>query len=455
MRIGRGLLPGHVLQRRPEGAGAEIFGACSAEGPVLATVRSRAGALPGWQNRPAGSARNGCFHAEIRGLPPGGPYSVELACGPERVTVRGVRVGDLWLMAGQSNMEGSGFLPGDASPHPLVRVFTMARYWEMARDPLHVRSDSPDPVHHRNPGRGGAGVGLPFARLMLEKTGVPQGLIAAAHGGTTMAQWDPALKKLGGESLYGSMWLSLRTVGQPLAGVLWYQGESEALPELARRYTANMRRLVTAVRRDLKQPGLPWLMAQIGRFIKTNPEDEWPDPDAWNSVQEQQRRLPGIIPRCAGVPAADLPLDDCAHLSAAVFGTLAARFARAAQTLLSGKDGAKFGIRPRNLRLETGFPRGEARITIEFDGISGGLRSMGLARGFSVLDSAGRPLALIFHANVERRRVILRLTAPPPRGASVAYGHGFDAGCNLVDDSGMAVPVFGPLKLPRPAAKPA
>ena len=45
---------------------------------------------------------------------------------------------------------------------------------------------------------------LEIAKEMLRRTGVPQGLIACAHGGTSMAQWSPKLKRLGGDSLYGA-----------------------------------------------------------------------------------------------------------------------------------------------------------------------------------------------------------------------------------------------------------
>ena len=51
----------------------------------------------------------------------------------------------------------------------------------------------------------GAGPGVSFANEMFRLTGVPQGLICCAHGGTTMAQWDPKLKKDGDNSLYGAM----------------------------------------------------------------------------------------------------------------------------------------------------------------------------------------------------------------------------------------------------------
>ena len=144
-------------------------------------------------------------------------------------------------MAGQSNMQGIGNMSGKAKPHPLIRAFSMRREWRAAEDPLHLLEESPDICHtekqcsakageelRRNAIKG-VGVGVFFAREMFERSGgVPQGLICVAHGGTSMQQWSPERKKLGGGSLYASMLTSVKATGQPVAGLLWYQGESDA-----------------------------------------------------------------------------------------------------------------------------------------------------------------------------------------------------------------------------------
>ncbi len=101
-----------------------------------------------------------------------------------------------------------------------------------------------------------------------------------------MGQWSPDLKAQGGNSLYGSMLLSLRATAQPIAGVIWYQGENDATPADAPRYTDRMKALVAAVRWEMRQPVLPWVIAQLARVCGEN------QVVAWNSIQEQQRLLP-------------------------------------------------------------------------------------------------------------------------------------------------------------------
>lgn len=460
LRVARGLAPGQVLQRRSGGARVEVSGSAADDGAVHATIHRGSRPLPGWDRRRVGRASGGRFTAILAGLPPGGPYRVTLACGGQRVEVPDVFVGDLWLLAGQSNMEGCARLPGAAAPHPLVRCFTMGRRWEEARDPLHLRAESPDAVHgeqaldpaaaaHMRRRARGGGVGIAFARRMLERSGVPQGLIAIAHGGTSMAQWDPALAGRGGASLYGSLRLSLAAVGQPIAGVLWAQGESEALPRLARVYTRRMRRLVAALRRDLGQPRLPWLLVQAGRFIDIRhvTRDAWPDPESWNSVQEQQRLLPSLIPGCAIAASIDLTLDDCAHLDSASFALLAERLAEDAARLVLRDRRARPGPQPGTPSLHRATATAPACIVLPVRHAVGGLRSAGPLRGFALVDRAGREVPAIARADLDGDRVVLRLAIAPRRGLRLRYGLGLDPACTLRDGRGLALPACGPLPI--------
>jgi hypothetical protein len=455
MRIDHGLLPGHVLQRTPTGGGATITGTTEASGAVTVTVKKGVKTLTRLKAKPVGLAADGRFTATLAGLPPGGPYTVELACGREQIAVPDIYVGDLWLMAGQSNMEGVGNMLDAPEPHPLVRNFSMARTWELARDPLHFIPESPDRSHCTTPlspeaaakakraAVKGVGVGVSFGTMMHERSGVPQGLIATAHGGTSMAQWSPELKDKGGDSLYGSMLLSLRAVGQPVAGVLWYQGCSDTGEGPAAVYTAKMQELVAAVRGDLGQPDLPWVIVQIGRVV----EDNEPRSPMWNSIQEQQRLLPTTIPCCDVVPAVDLDLDDLIHIASRSFPALAGRMARVAARLALGDMTEKPAIQPASVAFVEGKPPVSASIEVRFANVVGGLRSPGLAQGFSLVDAQQRQVSAIHRVILDGDRAILRLTGAPLAGLRLMYGRGHNAICNVIDQRGMAVPVFGPLPI--------
>ena len=466
MKILSGISEGQVLQRvANRGAKVRIEGECpGAEGPILVMISGRGGPLKCWNGRRAGRASGGTFASELANIPAGGPYRLELRCGKRRARIAAFFVGDVWLLAGQSNMEGVGNMSGASKPHPLIRAFSLRREWRVAADPLHVLNESPDHCHNggiqQSPEEGeryranaakGAGVGLPFAREMLKRSGVPQALICTAHGGTSMEQWDPALKGQGGDSLYSSMLFSVRATGHPLAGVLWYQGESDTSPRQAAEYTRRMQALVSAVRRDLLQPALPWLVVQIGRVI--GPREEFA---SWNSIQEQQRLLPEKIKNLETVAAVDLALDDNIHISSKSFPLLAARLARAADHLTSRN---KREMPPPRLRAV--IPGGSSKgkdvepglgIDVVFDHVGTGLQSGGEPRGFTILDSRGYVWPQIFKVTLHHNIVRLFLGAKLPPGARLSYGSGVDPGCNITDSRGHALPVFGPVECRRPGA---
>ncbi|MFA6288706.1 MAG: sialate O-acetylesterase [Opitutaceae bacterium] len=461
MNIIQGLAEGQVLQRiGNRGATVRVIGDSVETGPVFATITGPRGALKGWKERRVGASSRGKFSAVLAGIPAGGPYRLVLRCAKAQARVKAFYSGDVWLMAGQSNMEGVGDMTSPAKPHPLIRTFSMRREWRLATDPLHVLGESPDFCHSgarqlspeqgeaiRRTAKKGVGVGVFFGREMFARSGVPQGLIATAHGGTSMAQWDPALKDEGGASQYGSMILSMRATGQPVAGVLWYQGESDSDGVPLEVYTEKMRGLVAAVRRDLKQPALPWLMVQIATVF-----GQWGGP-GWNRMQEQQRLLPSKIKNLETVSAVDLPLDDNIHISATAFPVLAARLARAADRLVYGNR--REAPMPAFKTIIAPHPKkSPGHIDVVFTNVPGGLRSEGAPRGFALVDSDGREVPSIFkttlHGNIARLHFQQGLILP--WGTRLAYGHGRMPVCTITDGRGCALPAFGPRSFLRPNA---
>ena len=53
----------------------------------------------------------------------------------------------VWVLAGQSNMEGCGLLQGVAEPNAGVWSFNSGGAWELASEPLHRLWESYTPVH--------------------------------------------------------------------------------------------------------------------------------------------------------------------------------------------------------------------------------------------------------------------------------------------------------------------
>lgn len=457
MNILQGLAPGQVVQRSPKGSKILLSGTTSAAGPVWAAVSGKVGPLKGWKKRRVGSASRGKFTARLDGIPAGGPYRLELSCGRDAFRLAAFYVGDVWILAGQSNMQGCGNIVDSPAPHPLVRAFTMRREWRRAVEPITLTAESPDACHNggrqltveegeearKNAGKG-VGPGLGFGREMARRTGAPQGLICTAHGGTSMEQWTPE-RTLGGQvSLYGSMLASVEATGQSVAGILWYQGESDAFPGTASVYTERMKTLVARTRRDLKQPRLPWIMVQLARVFR---EDNAPGNPAWNDIQEQQRLLPRVIPRLGVVAAIDLGLDDSIHISGKSFSRLGARLAREANRLAHGDRREPPAPALKSISAPRYFKRDRATpgfvMRVDYDHVAGGLRARGEPSGFALVDADGRDLRAIYKITLAGNVAHLHLRGPFP-DSRLCYGRGVTPVCNITDGRDLALPVFAP-----------
>ena len=132
-------------------------------------------------------------------LPVGGPYLLTVS-GPQTVTLSNVLVGDVWLCAGQSNMDfGIGNTPTGAAEiaaadHPLIRLFTEgAPISATPRDVLSgqwaVCTPQTVSVGHWN---GFSAVAYVFGRDLQAAVHVPIGLIQIAWGGTRLETWMSA-----------------------------------------------------------------------------------------------------------------------------------------------------------------------------------------------------------------------------------------------------------------------
>ena len=384
-------------------------------------------------------------------LQAGGPYELDGA--------HDVYVGDIWILAGQSNMEGCGKLidvfsgrpnPDLETPTPEINVFELREEWAPAQEPLHWLSDSPRNIHFRlwglpgapaeppphDPNRQiGAGLGLTFATTVFAETGVPIGLVPSAHGGTSMTQWDPDRKDEGGDSLYGATFERFKAVGGKVAGILWYQGESDCRPEDHAHFANRFTKIIAGFRRDFNQPELPFYYVQLGRFAALDAPDSVP---SWNAVREAQRKFVTSMPAIGVVSAIDLELDDCIHISTHSLKRLGQRLAR----LVLGGHSPEL----EQVTLEKS-PLG---LHLRFRNVTGRLLSAGRPTGFSIRDDSGTEIIRAHKVVLDEDTVIVLFdTDPLPSGLNLWYGWGMDPYCNITDSADLPIPAFGPIPFPR------
>jgi sialate O-acetylesterase len=377
---------------------------------------------------------------------------------------------DVWVLAGQSNMQGCGSLEGTLSPDPRVWSFSSAGCWEIAQEPLHRLWESFTPVHQelmrvmlpeadkqisneeyarreRTSGQFGAGLGIAFGVAMAHAQDRRIGLIPAAHGGTSLDQWSPALKPLGGRSLYGAMLQRIEKAGGRLRGILWYQGESDAVTmDLGRTYAQRLDAWIAAVRHDTGMPDLPFIAVQIGRVVE--PADRvglWP---GWDLVREGLRTLPERVAHTTVTSVIDLPLTDLIHVNTSSLIRLGRRLARLA---LADKQ-----LGPHVVQMTRCTSPGGLRnaIRVRFTGVVGGWSRTDNIRGFEVRipDSAYRaPLYGVNawadrSANAAGNDIIVLLNREMGAGDEVklGYGLGVNPACDLADADDTPLCAFMP-----------
>ena len=454
LKVVSGAVDYQVFQRGPDNAASiSLEGTAPADAKSLeARVIVNGMTLAGFDWKPVATIARGAWKATLPSLPAGGPYRIELRAGAATVTLSDILVGDLWVLAGQSNMEGVGNLENVPVPSAMVNSFDQTDIWVMASEPLHRLPDANDRVHWRRPNpqsepvklegdalrqfilnrKKGAGLGLPFALEMVKRTGVPIGLLPCAHGGTSMDQWSPALKDKGGDSLYGAMVRRVKLAGGKVKGVLWYQGESDASDKAAPLFKEKFQSFVREMRRDFGIPMLPVYYVQIGRHVASATFT------GWNMVQEAQRQLESEIPNAAMTTCVDCELDDQIHVGTDANVRLGVRMANLAL------GSTRRGPRPVSAKLKNNI------LTVEFSEVNGHLTHDGRLNGFVIVDAAGVQQPLIFRQRVSpanSNSVELLIQGKLPEGAKLHYGIGRDPYVNLRDSRDMPAAVFGPMAI--------
>lgn len=167
----------------------------------------------------------------------------------------------LFLLAGQSNMAGRGKVDEEGrTANPRILSLGIEGKWLPAVDPLHW--DKPTVA--------GAGIGKPFAEIIVaENPAITVGLIPAACGGSPIAAWQPGKYYAGTKSNpYDDAIARAKRAIQDgtLKAILWHQGENDADPKNAPEYEKRLEELIVRFRTELHAPDLPFVIGQLGRF---------------------------------------------------------------------------------------------------------------------------------------------------------------------------------------------
>lgn len=461
MIIECGLFKNMVMQRNSKNVSeGHFWGTAKANGIVSASVKKSGKTLSGFKNIKVGEAKRGKLSGIIKGLKVGGPYDVELTITDphgkkiESKIINNILVGDVWILAGQSNMQGVGFTKHTPKAIDEVRAYYMDERWAPAKEPVHNMWAAKDRAHLLVKNRTvlppknlaiGAGPGAAFGHKMFGYSGIPQGLVPCALGGTSMNQWSPSLKKEGDKSLYGAMYGRFLKQGARVAGILWYQGCSDAGIDACKVYASKMKNFVRSCRRDFKNKDLPFLMVQIGRVISAERNEEY-----WTRIRDEQNKLSDVFKKnFAVVAATDLELEDIIHITGKDHNILGRRLAYAANRIVNNKKAGKPEMKLKKMKV---YPnpvyKHYGTVELTYDNVAGKLVSAGRPLGFEINGEKNRNL--IFRTELKGNKVLLHSALSIPdlkKGHNLYYGKGLDPACNIIDEEGRSLLGFGPLKI--------
>lgn len=228
-------------------------------------------------------------------LPPmeaGGPYEMTVTLNGETTVLTDILVGDVYLAGGQSNMqfrvEESTDIP--RIPNEQVRVFTEGHGADENRNTWH--DDTPWRVATAENLLTFSAIGYDVGRMLCEELDVPVGILSCNLGASRVDAWtapeiveSPDYQRMievrhwdwhyykfnHGSWCYLNKLLPVVPYG--IAGVLWYQGESNRHPAEAGHYHTLLTRMIENWR-DLWGENLPFYIVQIAPFADS-PENDW------------------------------------------------------------------------------------------------------------------------------------------------------------------------------------
>lgn len=406
----------------------------------------------------------------LTGIPVGGPYKIQICDNVSSVSFDDLWVGDLWLLGGQSNMEGYGEIREsdrlyDQNPLTQIRAFYMDDHWAVARTRLHLQwtnADTPLAEKWLNMNHlalsdreklteddAGVGPGLFIGKYLWETTGIPQGLIPCAFGGTCMDDWSPDNKTA--TSQYQSMLRRFKACGSNVRGMFWYQGESDYGWIRSKNFTEKMVRFISALRQDFSIPDLPFVQVQIG-INQSYDHAQLDNMIAWAKFRQRQADLSQYISNLSTVSAANTYRFDFVHIDADSQEEIGKALAMEMLSLLGSPEQQCPKLHSIELQpMEGHLYKGQAAIVLTYDNVIGELTSYGQPYGYSVTLFDEIPFLSPYKGIrtiklvANKVYIVTDYRYEQLDHAYVWYGAGCNTVCTIQDSAGRAPLAMGPI----------
>lgn len=421
------------------------------------------------------TAKDGKWTVRLKPLKAGGPFTLTVS-GKNKIELKNVLVGEVWICGGQSNM-GWRLNQSDnaeteiaAAKYPMIRLFTVPRA-ELDAPVADVKAGwkecSPESA------AAFSAVGYYFGRDLHKARNVPIGLINNAVGGSPAESWtsagvlnddaeykqfaagypkqmekyEKAMEKYKEDAekakaenkpaprAPGKPWMPSGLYNGMLAplapyaikGAIWYQGEANA----TRAY--QYRRLFPTMIRDWRalwgQGDFPFLFVQLAAF---GPNSQKLGESDWAELREAQLMTLSASPETGMALAIDVGTYDDIHPRKKE--PVGARLALTARALVYGEKIVHSGPVYQSLKVE-----GD-KVALSFKHTGGGLEARGgELKGFIIAgaDKVWREAK----AEIKGDRVIVS-SPEEPKPVAVRYAWAKYPECNLYNKEGLPATPF-------------
>ena len=266
---------------------------------------------------------NGSWCVEIPAGAAGGPFVLDVDLGGERRTISDVHVGEVLVMAGQSNMQftlrDAGAKPESWREDHLIRCYSLPRPEPGA--PFSPK-DGWVRLTRKNAGAWSM-VGYYVAlRRAAERPGVAIGIVGCFQGASAIQSWMPAKmvddpkfrlpeggrhhddykhEKYAAWNTPGALYEKtfMHLAPYVVSHVTWYQGESNTGHLESEVYPQMFAAMAAQWRSDLRRADLPFTVVQIADFDGRRDAD-------WRALQDAQLKIPEVCPGVTVVKSADV-----------------------------------------------------------------------------------------------------------------------------------------------------
>lgn len=264
--------------------------------------------------------QNGYWLAEFPACDYGEIYDITASDGVDTITVKNAVIGDVFLIAGQSNMEfklREGVLDGCIYESRDIRLFSPAR---IAEGEAFKPSDG-WVCCNKDTALDFSAIGYYLAREQHKKHSRAIGLVSAYQGASVIQSWisketlDSLNLNIEKDELHTDHFYPLysrwntssklydfaikQIVPFSYAAVIWYQGESNTSNAESKIYDRLLAAMISDWRNLFEDDNLKFVIIQIADFDNRNDT-------AWKTVQLMQEKATKNIKNCILVRSADV-----------------------------------------------------------------------------------------------------------------------------------------------------